>query len=185
VAGVLAGELKATMGDDATKANEDEERESVLELEVLPKTVGEVMTKRIVTLKETDTIRQARTGMEQFKFHHFPVVADDGKLIGLVTRADILHAASSWLSERAAERDKIILELPVSRIMTKEPKAVLATEALLSAARTMTQTHLGCLLVVDGDDKLVGLLTEGDYVKLAIRLLSHGTRPPPPRSNAG
>ncbi len=167
--------------EEVTEAEDVEDRESVLELEVLPKTVGEVMTKRIVTLKETDTIRQAKAGMEQFKFRHFPVVDEGGKLIGLVTRADILHASSSWLSERAEERDKIILELPVSRIMTKEPKSVQSTEPLLSAARTMTQTHLGCLLAVDADGKLVGLLTEGDYVKLAIRLLSHGSRPPPPR----
>lgn len=174
--------VRPNAGNALSMANDagDDDRESVLELEALPKTVAEVMTRKVVTVKPSDTLRQAREGMQQFRFRHLPVVDESRKLIGLVTRADVLHASSSFLSDAAEERDKVILQQPVEKIMQTEIITAGPKDTLLSAARLMSETHFGCLPIVTAENELVGILTEADFVKLTIKLLNHGQRPPPP-----
>ena len=147
-------------------------------LETIPKTVGEVMTRQVVTVTEQQTLHDAEVGMKQFHFRHLPVVEGD-KLIGVVTQRDLLHASSSWLSDKAEERDEIIHKLPVAEIMRREVVTVKASDPLLDAARLLWEGKLGCLPVTGDDGALVGMLTEADFVKLAIRMLSDGPPPPP------
>ena len=149
-------------------------------IEGIPDTVAEMMTRKVVTVTEQDTLARAQQGMDQFHFRHLPVVSND-KLIGLVTRSDLLHASSSFLSEKAAERDEIIHELPVSKIMQHDIVTVNPGDSVVDAARLMWQGRLGCLPVVEDDDKLVGILTPADFLKLFVRLLDK-TPPPPPSS---
>ena len=149
----------------------------------LPKTVAGLMTKKVVTLNETDSLAVAEEGMQRFHFRHLPVVAE-GKLVGLVTQRDLLHASSSFLSEQAAARDVLIHKQPAKRIMQTDLVTVGPDEPLLSAARLMLETKLGCLPVVNEDNVLISILTESDFLKLTIRLLGGGSMPPPPSSVA-
>ncbi|NJR38402.1 MAG: CBS domain-containing protein [Leptolyngbyaceae cyanobacterium CSU_1_4] len=58
----------------------------------LGQTVGEVMTgKDIVTIKPDRAIRDAAQMMHEHKVHRLPVVANDGKVIGILTRGDIIR----------------------------------------------------------------------------------------------
>ena len=149
-------------------------------IEGIPDTVADLMTRKVVTVSEQDTLARAERGMDQFHFRHLPVV-DEGKLIGLVSRSDLLHASSSFLSDKAAERDKVIHELPVEKIMQHDVVTVNPGDALVDAARLMWQGRLGCLPVVEDDEKLVGIVTPADFLKLFVRLLDK-TPPPPPSS---
>ncbi|MCE7893349.1 MAG: CBS domain-containing protein, partial [Myxococcales bacterium] len=124
----------------------------------LPKTVGEVMTRKVVTVTENDTIASLDDGFKRFRFRHMPVV-DGDKLTGLVTHRDLLHASSSFLSSMAEQRDALIYQQPVKLIMQKNVVTVGPGEPLLEAARLMWDSKLGCLPVVEGDDHLVGIVT--------------------------
>lgn len=150
----------------------------------LPKTVGELMTRKVVTVSPDDTLRAAEDGMGRFHFRHLPVV-EGNKLVGLITHRDLLHASSSFLSDQAAARDEIIHKQPVKRIMRTDLVTVAADESLLSAAKLMLEAKIGCLPVVNVDDTLVGIITEADFVKLTVRLLGGGSVPPPPPSSIG
>jgi CBS domain-containing membrane protein len=149
-----------------------------------PKTVGELMTRKVVTVGEDDTLGAAGEGMERFHFRHLPVIKD-GKLVGLVTHRDLLHASSSFLSEQAEARDALIKKQPIKRIMRTELVTVEAQEPLLDAARLMLEAKIGCLPVIDADEKLVGIVTEADFLKLTVRLLGGAATPPPPPSSIG
>lgn len=147
-----------------------------------PKTVGEVMTRQVVTVTENDTIASLDDGFKRFRFRHMPVVAGD-KLVGLVTHRDLLHASSSFLSSMAAERDALIHQQPVKLIMQSNVVTVSPDEPLIEAARLMWDSKLGCLPVTEGEDRLVGIVTEADFLRLWIVELS-GHEPPPPPSQA-
>lgn len=140
--------------------------------------VEDVMTRKVVTLTEGDTLQTAEDGMKRFRIRHLPVVSDE-KLVGLVSLSDLLHASSSWLSEAADARDAVIHQQPVSKIMTRDLITVGERDTLVDAARLMWETKVGCLPVTGPDDKLVGVLTEADFVKLVLRTGDSG-RPPPP-----
>ena len=145
----------------------------------LPRTVADVMTRKVVTVAPKDTIAQLEDGMQRFRLRHMPVV-DDGKLVGLVTMRDVLHALSTNLSAQEEQRNLIIRAQPVSRIMQRDLVTVGPDEPLLGAAHTMWDRKLGCLLVTEGTDTLVGIVTEADFIRVVIKLLTGGEPPPPP-----
>ena len=136
------------------------------------------MTRQVVTVTEQQTLHDAEAGMKQFHFRHLPVVEGD-RLIGVVTQRDLLHVSSSWLSEKAEQRDEVIHKLPVGEIMRRELVTVTPDDPLLDAARLLWEAKVGCLPVIEDDGTLVGMLTESDFVKLAIQMLSEGPPPPP------
>jgi CBS domain-containing membrane protein len=144
-----------------------------------PKTVGEVMTKKVITIGPNETLQQIEQGMERFRFRHLPVV-EDGKLIGLVSHRDLLHALSSFLSEAEEQRNAVIRQQPAKLIMQHDVITIRAHEALLDAAKLMWEAKLGCLPVVDEEDQVVGIITEADFMRAAIHLLGGAIPPPPP-----
>jgi CBS domain-containing protein len=55
-------------------------------------TVGEVMTTKVHTVHPDDSVRRAATLMRDHKINRVPVIDDEGRLVGLVTRTDIVHS---------------------------------------------------------------------------------------------
>ncbi len=149
----------------------------------LPKTVAEAMTRKVVTIGENDTLEAAEQGMKRFHFRHLPVV-EDGKLVGIVSHRDLLHAASSFLSSEEEARNKVIHKQPAKAVMHTDVVTVGPSDTLYEAAKLMWEGKLGCLPVLDDDEKLVGILTEADFVRFTMRALAEGSsdRPPPPSS---
>lgn len=147
----------------------------------MPKTVAEAMTRKVVTIGENDTLEAAEQGMKRFHFRHLPVV-EGGKLVGIVSHRDLLHAASSFLSSEEEARNKLIHQQPAKSVMHTDVVTAAPGDTLYDAAKLMWEGKLGCLPVVEDGDKLVGILTEADFVRLAMRALGDDSKPPPPSS---
>ena len=145
----------------------------------LPKTVREVMTRKVVTISENDTLASLESGIERFRFRHLPVV-DGKKLVGLVSHRDLLHASSSFLSSEAEQRNQLIHKQPAKLIMHTDLVTVGPDDSLVDAAKLMWEGKLGCLPVVEDGDVLVGILTEADFLKVFMRLAGASVPPPPP-----
>jgi CBS domain-containing protein len=62
---------------------------------------------------------------------------------------------------------EFLKSVPVKEVMTDELVTVEPSQEVKAAARLMIDRKIGCLPVVDGG-KLVGLLTETDFVKLVL-----------------
>ena len=74
---------------------------------VLEEPVSEVMTRKVVSCKETDTVAELMETMTSGKFRHLPVV-DDGKVVGLISIGDIVkRRVEEYESEQEALRDYI------------------------------------------------------------------------------
>jgi len=119
-------------------------------------TVGDFMTRDLVTVKESDDLALADSMLKLGGIRHLPVVRD-GKLVGLVTQRDLLRAAATPSHETAL----------ASEIMVREVTSVRPETSLVQAARTMLAKKYGCLPVVEEDGRLVGIITESDFVRFA------------------
>jgi len=134
-------------------------------------TVADVMTRKIVTVSEQDALNTAEYGMHRMHFRHLPVVDSNGKLIGLLSHGDLLHAASSSLSDKEAERNALILQQPVRRIMQREILTVQPSDSLIQAGKVLWESKIGCLPVVDAEGSLLGMLTKSDFIRVALQLM--------------
>ena len=137
----------------------------------IPRTVGDVMSRKLVTVTEKDVLETAEYGMHRLHFRHLPVVDAHGKLVGLLSHGDLLHAASSTLSDMEAERNALILQQPIRRIMQREVLTVQPTDSLIEAGKVLWESKIGCLPVVNDQGDLLGIITKSDFIRIALKLL--------------
>jgi acetoin utilization protein AcuB len=108
------------------------------------------------------------------KFRYLPVVDKAGKVIGVVTEADLLHAApSSATSLSIYEMNYLLANLKVREVMSSPPITVPEDAPLEEAARLMIEKEIGCLPVMR-EGKLVGVITETDIFKTFVEILGRG-----------
>jgi CBS domain-containing protein len=62
-----------------------------------------------VTTPETSVV-DASAALEDHRLRQLPVVAADGRLAGIITQADLLHASHLWLEEYAANLERLVAE---------------------------------------------------------------------------
>lgn len=141
-----------------------------------PRVASDLMTRKLFTIEPDTKLKRLEQHMETYRFRHLPVVEGD-RLVGLITHGDLLHASSSFLSERAKERDKIIHEVPASRIMQRELITVGPDDPLDDIARLMWEARVRCVLVVEDGNKLVGIITESDFLRVAHHFLAKSGTP--------
>ena len=135
-----------------------------------PRVAGDLMTRRILTIGPDDPILMLEEYMEAFRFRHLPVVEGD-VLVGIIAYTDVLSALSSRLSKSAPEENAILHQLPARRIMRDDFVAVRPTERLERVAEILWETRAGCVPVTEEDGTLVGIITEGDFVRLTHHFL--------------
>ncbi|CAH0532841.1 Hypoxic response protein 1 [Vibrio stylophorae] len=130
--------------------------------------VADMMTPRPHTLGEHDTLARALEVMQQLDIRHLPIVDRDNQLLGLVTQRDVLSAQHSSL-EHSLDQNRLntqALEAVNDRqLLTVSPRA-----GLKEAAKYMQKHKIGCLPVIQ-HKKLVGIITDSDFVAIAINLL--------------
>jgi CBS domain-containing protein len=131
-------------------------------------TVAEIMTSEPATLSIDDSLRRAMELMSRGGFRHLPIVDKAGALVGLVTQSDVLAASASNLggseTERPAERIRI------GEFMTRDVATVDERADLRETAIYLQRHKYGCLPVVT-DGQLRGIVTDSDFVAVAINLL--------------
>lgn len=137
-----------------------------------PTLVRDVMTREVVTLFPEDNLEKIDEGMRHFRFRHLPVV-DNGKLVGLITHRDLLRVAASSLEHGGAQKTHAINRSTfVQQAMQVDVVSAREDMPLLDAGRLMWAQKLGCLPVTKDDGTLVGIITEADFLKLALVLLA-------------
>jgi CBS domain-containing membrane protein len=130
--------------------------------------VRDLMTSVVETLSVGDTLLAARKQLERGRIRHLPVVDGNERLLGLITHRHILNA---WVShgQPGLERPEgIAAEVPVEVLMEKDVLTVDPDTTAAEAARLLISYRFGCLPVVD-HGKLVGIVTESDFVQFARR----------------
>jgi CBS domain-containing membrane protein len=128
-----------------------------------PKTVGDVMSTDLVTLKLTDTLRLADDIMNLARVRHFPVL-DGDKLVGVVNQVDLLYASMASLRRRPKNSLREALGAIVVKDVMKQVTTVTKDTTIRDAARTMVERDIECLLVTESD-QLLGLVSRTDLLR--------------------
>ena len=123
-------------------------------------TVGDFMTRDLVTVRESDDLALAESILKLGGIRHLPV-AREGKLVGLVTQRDLLRSAA-----QRAQRQTAAADIMVRDVVTVRPET-----SLVEAARLMLARKFGCLPVTEPGGKLVGIITESDFVRFAADMV--------------
>ncbi len=127
--------------------------------------VEEVMSTDVFTLGRNDNLSVADDLMKQQRIRHIPVVDSDGDLCGILTQRDLFRGIllkSLGYGTRAEQR--ILDSLSIKDAMHEEVLTISPDSALSDAATLMLSKKVGCLPVVDGE-RLVGMISEADFVK--------------------
>ncbi|EGQ7978003.1 CBS domain-containing protein [Vibrio cholerae] len=131
--------------------------------------VEDMMTRHPHTLLRTHTLNDAKHLMEALDIRHVPIVDANKKLLGIVSQRDLLAAQESSL-QRSAQGDYLAFETPLFEVMHTDVTSVAPQAGLKESAIYMQKHKIGCLPVV-AKDVLVGIITDSDFVTIAINLL--------------
>ena len=127
------------------------------------------MSADVETMFVDETMDLANTILTLGRIRHLPVVDRDGKLMGVLTQRDLLRAFAELYQHGGRDTDQD--RISVAAIMTNEVTTVGPDDPALEAAELIWENKFGCLPVVEGD-RVVGIITESDFVRSTIQQLS-------------
>jgi CBS domain-containing membrane protein len=131
--------------------------------------VADIMTSDVTTLKRNEKLTLADDLMNLGRIRHLPVLDEDGVLVGIISQRDLFRGAlAKALGYGQHASRKILDTFVVKDVMTTDLVTTTPETAIVDAARVMIKRKIGCLPVVK-DGRLVGIITEGDFVALATR----------------
>ncbi len=140
-------------------------------------TVKDFMTDTVFTLQPDDTLSDVRTLMQLGKIRHTPVVDDDQNFVGLITQRDLLACTISRLADiDEAVQTEIDTAILVRDTMHTDIVCVAPETPLVEAARMLFDHKYGCLPVLNGR-RMVGIITEADFLRVAMKLLEKQEKP--------
>jgi acetoin utilization protein AcuB len=133
--------------------------------------VRERMTPNPVTITPDASVPEALRLMREKKVRRLPVIDAHGRLVGIVSDKDLLHASPSPATSLAIwEIPELLSRLKIEKVMTQAVITVGEETPLEEAARLMADRRIGGLPVMAGE-RLVGIITETDLFKILLELL--------------
>ncbi|MEV7326474.1 CBS domain-containing protein [Streptomyces sp. NPDC093970] len=141
-----------------------------------PHRVDDVMTRAVVAVGRETLFKDIVERMEQFKVSALPVLEGDGRVIGVVSEADLLPKEEFRDSD--PDRFTQLRRLPdlakagavrAEELMSTPAVTVHSDAALAEAARIMALRHVKRLPVVNAEGALEGVVSRGDLLKVFLR----------------
>jgi acetoin utilization protein AcuB len=131
------------------------------------------MSSNAITVTPDTTVPDAYRIIKENKIHHLPVVDKKGKLVGIVSRTDLIHAEPSPATTLSVFESNYLLAHVLVKDVMSQPITVLEDMPLEDAARLMVEKGIGCLPIMRGDE-LFGVITETDIFKAFVEILGSG-----------
>jgi CBS domain-containing protein len=123
----------------------------------------------LLTANEDEPIELVANLMDWHRIHHVPVEDNDHRLVGLVSHRPLLRFLAS---EKGRQTNGTI---PVREVMVSDLVTATADTPTLEAIELMRSHRISCLPVVQ-EGRLVGLITEHDFMRVAGVLLEEMLR---------
>jgi CBS domain-containing protein len=122
------------------------------------RSVADLMTPTAVSVQPGSTFREIARLLDRYGITAVPVVDDDGRPVGVVSEAALLRKQTSAFVGNTAR------DLMTSPAVVAEPEW-----SVVRAARTMETCRIKRLPVVDGEGRLIGVISRSDLVQLFLR----------------
>ena len=133
--------------------------------------VKDIMSTEVFVLTEIQSLALVRFLMKLKHIRHIPIVDDNNVFIGLLTHRDLLsHTISLLADPDEREQNELDRQIAIKEVMKRNVLTVEPDMELCEVIPVLLENKYGCLPVVD-DKKLVGIITEADFLKLTLSLL--------------
>ncbi|HOE16534.1 MAG TPA: CBS domain-containing protein [Syntrophorhabdaceae bacterium] len=138
--------------------------------------VKDIMVYNVITIPADTYVLDAERIMESHKIGRLPVL-EKGKLVGLVTKDDLLKASpSSTTPFNQRQLFYLMSKLTVKEIMKTKVVTITPDQTVEKAVALAQKNRVGCLPVVEGD-KVIGIVTTNDvFYKILNPLLGIGDK---------
>lgn len=134
--------------------------------------VREIMTSPVLTIGVDASAREAAERMHGSRILHLVVLDAKGSVTGVLSDRDLRAAQpSALLVKDPGMRDKALSLMKVREVMSAHPHTIHADAPVVDALQAMRRQRIGCVPVVENDGRVVGVVTGGDVVMLALKLL--------------
>lgn len=121
--------------------------------------VQNVMTGRVVLVFQEIPMAEVRTIVTRYDYNAFPVVTSEGRLVGMVTKGDLLRVFREGLGN-----PDVWLQ-PVSRWMAHGVLALRPKDSVETAITLLVDSGFRSLPVIDDDGKVVGIVSRNDLMQ--------------------
>lgn len=143
--------------------------------------IRDFMTTDPITITPMDSVETVLSHLEAQHISGLPVVDDAGKVVGIVSEADLLFKERpirlplyiTFLGgiiylkplEHFVQQLKKCLGMSVQDVMTPNPMTITPDTSIAQAATLMLDKRINRLPVVDATGKLVGIITRNDLLR--------------------
>ncbi|GGJ48297.1 CBS domain-containing protein [Streptomyces brasiliensis] len=143
--------------------------------------IGEVMTREVVQARPETPFKDVARLLDRHRISGLPVVDRDDKVVGVVSETDLIrHQAASSASRRATELPRPATGRPARHaadgkaatagdLMSTPAVTVHPEQRVADAARVMERHGVERLPVVDEEDRLIGIATRRDLLRVFLR----------------
>ena len=137
-----------------------------------PVSVADIMIRDVVTLRIEQTLHDGNEAMRTHKIRHLPVLDEDGHLVGLLDQKVVLREALRIADSYGSQRLNYHLgRIPLAEAISRDVLTLAATTPIADAGRQFLENRQGAMPVLDDQERLVGIISSVDFVRLSITLL--------------
>jgi acetoin utilization protein AcuB len=133
--------------------------------------VSEIMTKKLITVLPTDSIKRVKEIFEQYNIHHIPVVRYLD-LVGIISKVDFYKALHDTRFENpeiaSVENQKILENYTAQDLMTKHVVKIEPGEKIGTATEIFLENYFHALPIITEDNELVGIVSSYDILKMVF-----------------
>jgi CBS domain-containing membrane protein len=135
--------------------------------------VAQLMTPDPLCVTRDASLKDAHDLMRSKNIRHIPVIDAKGELVGMLTQKVMVTKVMALMAQFGAtalerkEKQQLVADLMVTDFAAVTPE-----QKLKDVAEFFVSNRHGCLPVVDANNKIKGILTSSDFVRLAAQLLA-------------
>ena len=127
----------------------------------------QIMTSPVFTLPPTTPLSEAWQIIQTNRFRHIPIVSKAGRLIGMLSDRDVLHATIQVALTSTTKNNRgpatSIEDVMIKNILSATPETEIRT-----IARIMFEERIGSMPLVDATEEVVGILTRSDILRTVV-----------------
>jgi CBS domain-containing protein len=144
--------------------------------EFLSYRVADVMSAEPVVIRPDTSLADAEAIFERHDFNGLPVVSSENRLMGVLTKLDLLKAFSFTPQAKIPAYDQIMRQ-PAERVMTRQPLTVAPDTPLTRVLQLMLDTRYKSFPVL-AEERLVGIVAREDVIRALRRAVGGASRRP-------
>jgi CBS domain-containing membrane protein len=135
--------------------------------------VRDIMTSNPVCISHEASLKDAHQLMQSRNVRHLPVISESTwQFIGMLTHKKMIAVVLTMLNKYGqGALDRKERFTPITEVMDTQVQKLGLDEPLTVVVQYFIDNKLGCLPVVDEHNKVLGIVTSSDFVKLCQRLL--------------